>query len=95
MVCWQTDGHNPEGHPLRAMPKTKPPLPPGENRLLARLSPKEFERLLPAACNAFRWAAQARHLRGSVVHRLAPTSRTGVSFSLLWTVMEDGRAIER
>ena len=36
------------------MPKTKPPAAPQGNRLLARLPPEEYQRLLPA-CKSSRW----------------------------------------
>src|SRR5271170_5351742 len=73
------------------MPKTKPPAPPQGNRLLARLPPEEFQRLLPRLQVV---PLALKHIlyeaRSPIDYAYFPNR--GVVSAL--TVMEDGRAIE-
>jgi CRP-like cAMP-binding protein len=73
------------------MPKTKPPAAPPGNRLLARLPPEEYRRLLPRLQLV---PLALKHVlfepRSSIDYAYFPNS--GVASAL--TVMEDGRAIE-
>lgn len=73
------------------MPKVKPPAAPPGNRLLARLSPEEYQRLLP------RLQPVPLALKHVLYEARAPIDyayfpNRGVVSAL--TVMEDGRAIE-
>jgi len=73
------------------MSKTKPPAAPHGNRLLARLPPKEYQRLLP------RLQLVQLALKQVVYEARSPIDQAyfpsqGVVSAL--TVMEDGRAIE-
>jgi CRP-like cAMP-binding protein len=73
------------------MPKTKPPAAPRGNQLLARLPPKEYQRLLPRLELV---PLALKHVlyeaRSSIDYAYFPVR--GVMSAL--TVMEDGRAIE-
>jgi CRP-like cAMP-binding protein len=73
------------------MPKTKPPAAPHGNRLLARLPPEEYQRLLPRLQLV---PLALKHVlyeaRSSIDYAYFPNR--GVVSAL--TVMEDGRAIE-
>src|ERR1700677_2845356 len=73
------------------MPKTKPPAAPQGNRLLARLPPEEYERLLPRLQVV---PLPLKHVlfeaRSAIDSAYFPNR--GVVSAL--TVMEDGRAIE-
>jgi CRP-like cAMP-binding protein len=73
------------------MPKTKPPAAPHGNRLLARLPPKEYQRLLPFLQLV---PLELKHVlyeaRSLIDYAYFPNR--GVVSAL--TVMEDGRAIE-
>src|SRR3984893_11496747 len=73
------------------MSKTKPPAAPQGNRLLARLPPEEYQRLLP---RVQRVPLALKHVlyeaRSPIDYAHFPTR--GVVSAL--TVMEDGRAIE-
>src|ERR1700730_1707889 len=73
------------------MPKTKPPAAPQGNRLLARLPPEEYQRLLPRLQVV---TLALKHVlyeaRSPIDYAYFPTQ--GVVSAL--TVMEDGRAIE-
>src|ERR1700722_18539067 len=73
------------------MPKTKLPAAPQGNRLLARLSPKEYQRLLPRLQPV---PLVLKHVlyeaRSPIDYAYFPNR--GVVSAL--TVMEDGRAIE-
>jgi len=73
------------------MPKTKPPAAPHGNRLLARLAPDEYQRLLPHLKLV---PLEIKHVvyeaRSSIDYAYFPIR--GVVAAL--TVMEDGRAIE-
>ena len=73
------------------MPKTKPPAAPHGNRLLARLPPQEYQRLLPHLQLV---PLELKHLlyeaRSPIDYAYFPNR--GVVSAL--TVMEDGRAIE-
>ena len=73
------------------MPKTKPPAAPHGNRLLARLPPEEYQRLLPRLQVV---PLALKHVlyeaRSPMDHAYFPNQ--GVVSAL--TVMEDGRAIE-
>ena len=73
------------------MPKTKPPAAPQGNRLLARLPPEEYQRLLP------RLQVVPLALKHVIFKARSPIDyayfpNRGVVSAL--TVMEDGRAIE-
>src|SRR5580693_4235390 len=73
------------------MLKTKPPAAPEGNRLLARLPPQEYQRLLPrmqVVPLAFKHVLY--EARSPIDHAYFPNK--GVVSAL--TVMEDGRAIE-
>ena len=73
------------------MPKTKPPAAPHGNRLLARLPPEEYQRLLPRLQLV---PLALKHVlyeaRSPIDYAYFPSR--GVVSAL--TVMEDGRAIE-
>ena len=73
------------------MPKTKPPAAPHGNRLLARLPPEEYQRLLPRLQLV---PLALKHVlyeaRSPIDYAYFPNR--GVVSAL--TVMEDGRAIE-
>jgi CRP-like cAMP-binding protein len=73
------------------MPKTKPPAAPHGNRLLARLPPEEYQRLLPRLQLV---PLKLKHVlyeaRSPIDYAYFP-NRSVVS---ALTVMEDGRAIE-
>ena len=73
------------------MPKTKPPAAPPGNRLLARLPPEEYQRLLPRLQLV---PLELKHVlyeaRSPIDYAYFPNR--GVVSAL--TVMEDGRAIE-
>src|SRR5690349_13889347 len=73
------------------MPKTKPPAAPQGNRLLARLPPDDYKRLLPRLHVV---PLELKHVlyeaRSSIRHAYFPNR--GVVSAL--NVMEDGRAIE-
>src|SRR5271170_5294022 len=73
------------------MPKTKPPAAPKENRLLARLPPEEYQRLLPCLQVVPLALKQVLYVaRSPIDYAYFPNG--GVISAL--TVMEDGRAIE-
>jgi CRP-like cAMP-binding protein len=73
------------------MPTTKPPAAPPENRLLARLPPEEYQRLLPSLrLVPLAWKDVLYEARSPIDYAYFPNR--GVVSAL--TVMEDGRAIE-
>src|SRR5271163_4823459 len=73
------------------MPKTKPPAAPQGNRLLARLPPEEYQRLLPRLQVV---PLELKHVlfEARSLIDCAYFPNQGVVSAL--TVMEDGRAIE-
>jgi CRP-like cAMP-binding protein len=73
------------------MPKTQPPDAPQGNRLLARLPPEEFQRLLPRLQVVSLALKQVLYEARSLIDYAYFPNR-GVISAL--TVMEDGRAIE-
>src|SRR5208282_176656 len=73
------------------MPKTKPPAAPDGNRLLARLPPEEYQRLLSRLqCIPLELKQVLYEARSPIDYAYFPNR--GVISAL--TVMEDGRAIE-